>query len=72
MDLIEADGLAPYTYSEELPYDELLDQHRSGVLERTADKPALTVAVLPRADSPSAQRCVLGARGVARPSPTQT
>ena len=39
-------GLAPYTYSEELPYDELLDQHTAGVLERTDERPALTVAVL--------------------------
>ena len=56
MDLIEVDGLAPYTYSEELPYDDMLDQHRSGVQERTAESPALVVAALPRADSPSAAR----------------
>ena len=30
------DGVAPYTYSEELPYDDLLDQHASGRLMLTA------------------------------------
>ena len=58
VELWEMDGIAPYTYSEELPYDNLLDQHRSGVLERTEKRPVLTVAVLPRADSPSAERYV--------------
>ena len=29
---------------QELPYDNLLDQHRSGVLERTEQCPVLTVA----------------------------
>lgn len=56
VDLIEMDGVAPYTYSEELPYDELLQQHKAGVLERTESKPMLVVAALPRADSPSAAR----------------
>lgn len=50
------DGVAPYTYSEELPYDELLQQHTAGVLERTEEHPALAIAVLPRSDSPSAER----------------
>ena len=58
VELWEMDGVAPYTYSEELPYDNLLDQHRSGVLERTEQCPVLTVAALPRADSPSAERYV--------------
>lgn len=31
VDLLEMDGVAPYTYSEELPYDELLQQHAPGV-----------------------------------------
>ena len=35
VELIEMDGVAPYTYSEELPYDELLKQHTAGVLERS-------------------------------------
>ena len=63
MDLIEADGLAPYTYSEELPYDDLLDQHRAGVQHRTQERPALVVAALPRADSPSADRYVAEREG---------
>ena len=58
VELWEMEGVAPYTYSEELPYDNLLDQHRSGVLERTEQCPVLTVAALPRADSPSAARYV--------------
>merc|ERR1712060_54331 len=58
VDLVEVDGIAPYTYSEELPYDDMLDQHRSGVQERTADSPVLVVAALPRADSPSAKQYV--------------
>ena len=58
VELWEMEGVAPYTYSEELPYDNLLDQHRSGVLERTEQCPVLTVAALPRADSPSAERYV--------------
>ncbi len=58
VELLEMDGVAPYTYSEELPYDELLDQHEAGVLERSEEKPALVIAVLPRADSPSADRYV--------------
>lgn len=57
VDLIEMDGLAPYTYSEELPYDELLQQHKSGVLSRSESQPMLVIAALPRADSPSAERC---------------
>lgn len=28
VELLEMDGVAPYTYSEELPYDDLLNQHR--------------------------------------------
>ena len=35
VDLLEMDGVAPYTYSEELPYDALLQQHTPGVLGRT-------------------------------------
>jgi len=54
VDLEEVDGLAPYSYSEELPYDDTLDQHTPGVLERTAESSVLVVAALPRADSPSA------------------
>jgi hypothetical protein len=56
VELLEMDGVAPYTYSEELPYDELLQQHQSGVLERTDEKRELAIAVLPRSDSPSAER----------------
>jgi len=56
VDLLEMDGIAPYTYSEELPYDELLQQHHAGVLERTEEDRALSIAVLPRSDSPSAER----------------
>eukprot|EP00966_Prymnesium_polylepis_P305605 7062169-Prymnesium_polylepis.1 len=63
VDLMEMDGVAPYTYSEELPYDDMLDQHRSGVQERTDDSPALVVAALPRADSPSANQYVAERRG---------
>ena len=32
VDLVELDGVAAYTYSEELPYDELLEQHAPGAL----------------------------------------
>jgi len=56
VELLECDGVAPYTYSEELPYDELLQQHTAGVLTRTAEQPQLVIAVLPRSDSPSADR----------------
>eukprot|EP00965_Chrysotila_dentata_P040340 1338926-Pleurochrysis_carterae.AAC.3 len=56
VDLLELDGVAPYTYSEELPYDDLLSQHVSGVLERSEEYPCLVIAALPRADSPSADR----------------
>lgn len=58
VELIEMDGVAPYTYSEELPYDDLLQQHEAGVLTRNKEYPALVVAALPRADSPSADRYV--------------
>jgi len=34
VDLLEIDGVAPYSYSEELPYDELLQQHVPGVQSR--------------------------------------
>ena len=34
VDLLEIDGVAPYSYSEELPYDELLQQHVPGVHSR--------------------------------------
>ena len=54
VDLLEMDGVAPYTYSEELPYDELLQQHTPGVQSRNRDDPTVVVAALPRADSPSA------------------
>ena len=50
------EGVAPYTYSEELPYDEFLQQHAPGVQTRTDERPELVVATLPRADSPSAER----------------
>ena len=63
VDLLEMDGVAPYSYSEELPYDDMLDQHASGVQERTADRPTLVVAALPRADSPSANQYVAERRG---------
>ena len=49
VDLLEFDGLAPYTYSEELPYDDLLQQHQPGVQERTQEQPRLVIAALPRA-----------------------
>ena len=48
---------------QELPFDDLLEQHRSGVLERTDACPELTVAALPRADSLSAQRYVAERHG---------
>ena len=63
VDLVELDGVAPYSYSEELPYDDLLEQHTPGVLERTEEQPVLTLAALPRADSPSAQRYVAEREG---------
>ncbi len=56
VELLETDGVAPYTYSEELPYDEFLQQHAPGVQTRTDERPELVVATLPRADSPSAER----------------
>ena len=63
VDLLEMDGVAPYTYSEELPYDDMLQQHEPGVLERTPQQPELTIASLPRADSPSAERYVAEREG---------
>ena len=63
VDLLEIDGVAPYSYSEELPYDELLQQHSPGVQSRTAERPILVVAALPRADSPSAERYVAERKG---------
>mgnify|MGYP006092377669 CR=1 FL=1 len=63
VELIEMDGVAPYTYSEELPYDDLLQQHTPGVQERGDDDPKLVIAVLPRADSPSADRYVAEREG---------
>lgn len=63
VDLLEMDGVAPYSYSEELPFDELLQQHRPGVQTRTAERPMLVVAALPRADSRSAARYVAERRG---------
>ena len=63
VELLEMDGVSPYTYSEELPYDDLLQQHTSGVQERTADSPILVIAALPRADSPSAARYVAEREG---------
>ena len=63
VDLLEMDGGAPYTYSEELPYDDMLQQHEPGVLERTPQQPELTIASLPRADSPSAERYVAEREG---------
>lgn len=58
VDLLEMDGVAPHTYSEEQPYDDLLQQHTPGVQTRTDEQPALVVAALPRADSISAARYV--------------
>jgi len=29
VELLEMDGVSPYTYSEELPYDEILQQHQA-------------------------------------------
>ena len=63
VELIEMDGIAPYTYSEELPYDDLLQQHTPGVQSRTEDNPVVVVAALPRADSPSANRYVAEREG---------
>ena len=63
VELLEMDGVAPYTYSEELPYDDLLQQHVPGVQARSADKPILVVASLPRDDSPSAERYVAEREG---------
>ena len=63
VDLLEIDGVAPYSYSEELPYDELLQQHVPGVQSRTPERPMLVVAALPRADSPSAERYVAERKG---------
>ena len=63
VDLIEVDGVAPYTYSEELPYDDLLQQHVPGVQSRTEGSPTLVIAALPRADSPSAARYVAEREG---------
>jgi len=58
VDLLEIDGVAPYTYSEDLPWDDMLDQHRPGLLHRTHEQRTLTIAALPRADSPSAAEYV--------------
>ena len=41
---------------EELPYDDLLQQHKAGVQARTNEQKQLVIASLPRADSPSAER----------------
>jgi len=58
VELLEMDGVAPYTYSEELPYDDLLQQHNPGVQARTEESPIVVIAALPRIDSPSAERYV--------------
>jgi len=63
VELLEMDGVAPYTYSEELPYDDLLQQHTPGVQMRTDESPILVIATLPRDDSPSAARYVAERRG---------
>lgn len=64
VELLEMDGVAPYTYSEELPYDDLLQQHTPGVQSRKdGESPILVVATLPRADSPSAKRYVAEREG---------
>ena len=63
VELIEMDGVSPYTYSEELPYDDLLQQHTPGVQSRNRDDPTVVVAALPRADSPSAKRYVAEREG---------
>ena len=63
VDLVEMDGVSPFTYSEEMAYDQLLEQHTSGVQERTAQCPVVVVAALPRADSPSAERYASESRG---------
>ena len=63
VELLEMDGVAPYTYSEELPYDDLLRQHVPGVQSRTESSPMLVIATLPREDSPSAARYAAERRG---------
>lgn len=63
VDLLEMDGVAPYTYSEELPYDEMLQQHVPGVQARSDDSPTLVIAALPRSDSPSAAAYVAEREG---------
>jgi len=63
VDLLEMDGIAPYTYSEELPYDEMLQQHVPGVQVRSDDSPAIVIAALPRSDSPSAAAYVAEREG---------
>lgn len=78
VDLLEMDGISPYTYSEELPYDEVLEQHVPGLLHRCTTSPTLTIAALPREDSPSAGEYVrerfgrtmwtMGEAGAADPS----
>lgn len=63
VDLLEMDGIAPYTYSEELPYDDMLNQHTPGVQSRTSDSPVCVIAALPRSDSPSAAAYVAEREG---------
>jgi len=63
VELLEMDGVAPYTYSEELPYDDLLQQHTPGVQTRSEEAPILVIATLPRDDSPSAKRYVAEREG---------
>jgi len=58
VDLLEMDGVAPFTYSEELPYDDMLQQHTPGVQARTGEDAVVVIAALPREDSPSADRYV--------------
>jgi hypothetical protein len=46
------------SHPQDLPWDEMLDQHTPGLRHRTAEKPNIVVAALPRADSPSAAEYV--------------
>ena len=62
VELIEMDGVSPYTYSKSC-LDDLLQQHTPGVQSRNRDDPTVVVAALPRADSPSAKRYVAEREG---------
>ena len=47
--------LAGLRTPQDLPWDEMLDQHTPGLQHRTAERPTIVIAALPRADSPSAE-----------------